>query len=401
MPADLTNLPRTIWWDTDPQSGVAGVYLIDQTRMPLQGDVLCCHTLEGVFVAITTLALRGAPALGVGAAMAVALYSQNECKATAPDEWLAGIDQAAARIAQARPTAVNLAWGAGRAREYAHALIGKNTSLTAAKEALVAFVQQLAADDEATNRAIGAHGAPLLAPKSRVLTLCNAGSLATAYFGTALGVIYTAFDNDKIDHVWVCETRPLNQGGRLSTWELMCAGVPNTLIADSMAAWVMAQGWVDAVLVGADRICANGDTANKVGTLGLAVLAQHFAIPFYVCAPESTIDRSLIDGTQIPLEQRDVRELAGFTASGVIMPQDASSAQALDALTAEGARALAFKSGDQMSLTRKGGAYAFDAWFRTTPPGVDIYNPAFDVTPAHLITNIITEKGVYSPTRLG
>lgn len=400
MPSDLSQLPRTIWWDTDPADGVAGVYLIDQTRMPLQGDVLCCRTLEGVETAIKSMALRGAPALGVGAAMAVALWSTNESKATAPDEWLAGIDQAADRIAQARPTAINLSWGAGCARDQAHALIDQNNSLTAAKEALVAYVQHMAAEDEATNRAIGANGAPLLMPGSRVLTLCNAGSLATVFYGTALGVIYSAFDNDKIDHVWVCETRPLNQGARLTTWELMCAGIPNTLITDSMAATVMAQGWVDAVLVGADRICANGDTANKIGTLALAVLADHYAIPFYVCAPESTIDYDLRDGSQIPIEQRDPRELAGFTASGVILPADAQSAQGLDALTASGVRELNLKAGSQMTLQRKGGAYAFDAWFRTTPTGASIYNPAFDVTPARLITNIITQKGVYSPNRL-
>ncbi|MCL1847344.1 MAG: S-methyl-5-thioribose-1-phosphate isomerase [Coriobacteriia bacterium] len=399
--ADLSNLPRTIWWDTDPVDGVPGVYLIDQTRLPLQGDILCCRTLVGVETAIQSLALRGAPALGLGAALAVALYSENESAATTGEEWLAGIDQAAERIAQARPTAINLAWGANRAKEHAHDLIAQNTSLMSAKEALVAFVQQMLADDEATNRAIAANGAPLLAPHSRVLTHCNAGSLATAFYGTALGVIYTAFNNDKIDHVWACETRPLNQGARLTTWELMCAGIPNTLIADNMAATVMAQGWVDAVLVGADRICANGDTANKVGTLGLAVLAQHFAIPFYVCAPTSTIDRSFADGSQIPIEQRDPRELAGFTASGIITPQGAQEAQALDALTAAGSHDLSFKAGHQMTVERKGGAYALDAWFLTTPPGADIFNPAFDVTPARLITNIITEDGVYNPARLG
>ena len=401
MPVNLSNLPRSIWWDTDPVDGVAGVYLIDQTRLPLQGDVLCCRTLEGVRTAVESLALRGAPALGVGAAMAVALWSENESKATSAEEWLAGIDLAAQRIAEARPTAVNLAWGAKRVRDVAHDLIRENVSLSKAKEAIVELAKQMAADDEAINRAIGANGAPLLMPKSRVLTHCNAGSLATAFFGTALGVIYTAFDQGRIDHVWSCETRPLNQGARLTTWELMCAGIPCTLIADDMAASVMAQGWVDAILVGADRICANGDTANKVGTLGLAILAQHFAIPFYVCAPTSTIDRSLADGSQIPIEQRDPRELAGFTATGIITPQDALSTSALDMLTSEGSRELAFKAGHQMIVERKGGAYAFDAWFRTTPPGVDVYNPAFDVTPARLITSIITEQGVYKPGNLG
>jgi methylthioribose-1-phosphate isomerase len=443
---ELTNIPRSIWWDVDETDGLAGVYLIDQTRLPLQGDVLCCRTLEGVEVAVQTLALRGAPALGVGAAMAIAVWSENESTATTIDEWLTGIDAAAQRISQARPTAVNLAWGAERTRAFAHdyvtsppdfvhnyvtsppdyvaqhrhpepqakdpaATVCTDTDvavmppdatapldLAAAKAALVAFAQQMAADDEATNRALGANGAPLILPGSRVLTHCNAGSLATAYFGTALGVIYTAFEQGKIEHVWVDETRPLNQGARLTSWELLRAGVPCVTIADNMAASVMAEGWVDAILVGADRICKNGDTANKIGTLGLALMAKHYAIPFYVCAPESTIDRTLSEGSKIPIEQRDPRELAGFTASGVITPDDAVSAQAFDALTAQGARHIAFKAGHEMVLDRKGGGYSFDAWFRTTPPQAQFYNPAFDVTPANLITAIITEKGVYKPT---
>jgi methylthioribose-1-phosphate isomerase len=398
---DLPNLPRTIWWDVDENDGIAGVYLIDQTRLPLRGDVLCCRTLEGVETAVSTLALRGAPALGVGAAMAVALHSENESVATSPNEWLVDIDQAAKRIGEARPTAVNLAWGAERARTFAHDAIARGDSFDVAKQALVAFARQMAIDDEATNRAIGAAGAVLMLPGSRVLTHCNAGSLGTAYFGTALGVVYTAFDRGRIEHVWACETRPLNQGARLTVWELMRVGVPCTLIADNMAASVMAQGWVDAVLVGADRICANGDTANKIGTLGLALLAKHYAIPFYVCAPTSTIDRCLANGSQIPIEQRDPRELTGCTVSGLITPDDAVSAQAFDALTSQGSRELTFKSGHQMLLDRKGGAYSFDAWFATTPPQAQAYNPAFDVTPAALITSIITENGIHKPDNLG
>jgi methylthioribose-1-phosphate isomerase len=392
---ELTNLPRTIWWDVDETDGLPGVYLIDQTRLPLQGDILCCRTLEGVEIAVQTLAVRGAPALGVAAAMAIAIWSENESTATTIDEWLIGIDEAAARISQARPTAVNLAWGAARIRDFAYA--STPATLATAKAALVEYAKQMARDDEATNRAIGANGAPLVAPGSRVLTHCNTGSLATAYFGTALGVIYTAFDQGKIEHVWVDETRPLNQGGRLTAWELMCVGVPCALIADNMAASVMAQGWVDAIFVGADRICKNGDTANKIGTLSLALLAKHYAIPFYVCAPESTIDRSLSDGSLIPIEQRDSRELAGFTASGIITPTDAASVQAFDTLTAQGAHQIGFKAGHEMVIERKGGAYSFDAWFCTTPPNVQVYNPAFDVTPGKLISAIITETGVYKP----
>ncbi|MDR1083155.1 MAG: S-methyl-5-thioribose-1-phosphate isomerase [Coriobacteriales bacterium] len=397
MSLELSQIPRTIWWDVDATDGIAGVYLIDQTRLPLRGDVLCCRSLAGIETAIQTLALRGAPALGVGAAMAVALWSENESVATSAKEWLAGIDEAAKLIGQARPTAVNLTWGAKRARVFAHTQIEQGATLTAAKEALVAFVKQMAKDDEETNRAIGANGAPLIMPGSRVLTHCNAGSLGTAYFGTALGVIYTAAEQGKIEHVWACETRPLNQGARLTVWELMRAKIPCALISDSTAASVMAQGWVDAVLVGADRICANGDTANKVGTLALALLAHHYAIPFYVCAPSSTIDRSLADGSEVPIEQRDHRELAGFTASGIITPDDAVSTQAFDLLTAEGARALAFKEEHQMVIERKGGAYSFDGWFQSTPSQTQIYNPAFDVTPARLITAIITETGTHKP----
>lgn len=398
MTVELSNIPRSIWWDVDENNGIAGVYLIDQTRLPLQGDVLCCRTLEGVEIAIQALALRGAPALGVGAAMAIAVWSENESTATTIDEWLIGIDAAAERISKARPTAVNLVWGAERTRSLAYAAAKSEPSIFAAKKALVAFAQQMAIEDEATNRAIGANGAPLIMPSSRVLTHCNAGSLATAYFGTALGVIYTAFEQGRIEHVWVDETRPLNQGARLTSWELMRAGIPCVLIADSMAASLMAQGEVDAILVGADRICQNGDTANKIGTLGLALAANHYAIPFYVCAPESTIDRSLSGGNKIPIEERDPRELAGFTTSGIITPNDAVSVQAFDALTAQGPYQITFKAGHEMVVDRKGGGYSFDAWFCTTPPQAQFYNPAFDVTPANLITAIITEKGVYKPS---
>ncbi|MDR1421746.1 MAG: S-methyl-5-thioribose-1-phosphate isomerase [Coriobacteriales bacterium] len=399
MAADIANLPRTIWWDVDPDDGIAGVYLIDQTRLPLVGDILCCRTLEGVELAVKSLALRGAPALGVGAAMAVALFSENEFVGATREEWLAGIDAAASRIGSARPTAVNLAWGAERARAFAHGL-DPTLPLEQARQALVAFAQQMAADDEATNRTIGAVGLQVLKPDARVLTHCTAGSLGTAYYGTVGGVIYTGFDQGRIAHVWVDETRPLNQGGRLTAWEMMCAGVPSTLIADNMAASVMASGWVDLVLVGADRICANGDTANKIGTLGVAILAQHYGIPLYICAPTSTVDLGLAEGNRIPIEQRDPRELEGFTVSGAILPDDANTSQALDLLTASGARELTMKDGHQMSVERKGGAYAFDGWFKMTPPGVQVYNPAFDVTPAELITGIITERGLIAPADL-
>ncbi|MCL2632772.1 MAG: S-methyl-5-thioribose-1-phosphate isomerase [Coriobacteriia bacterium] len=397
---DISNIPRSIWWDIDSTNNQPGVFLIDQTRLPLIGDILCCQKLEGVELAIKTLAVRGAPALGVAAAMAIAIFSENESTAETVDDWLADISAAAQRISQARPTAVNLSWGADRLCTFAYEQAAAGLELSELKAGIVEFAQQMAADDEAVNRAIGAAGAPLMAEGSRVLTHCNAGSLATAYFGTVGGVIYTAYAQNRISHVWVDETRPLNQGGRLTAWEMMAAGVPCTLISDSMAASVMQSGWVDAVLVGADRICANGDTANKIGTLSLAVAARHFGIPFYVCAPLSTIDTTLATGSEIPIEKRDGRELAGFTVAGIILPDDEASSNAFDLLTSGGPRNISFKQGHEMSIYRKGGAYAFDAWFLNTPPDVPVYNPAFDVTPAELVTAYITEVGVLAADQI-
>ena len=224
--------------------------------------------------------------------------------------------------------------------------------------------------------------------------------LRRSYFGTALGVIFTAFEQGKIEHVWVDETRPVNQGGRLTAWELRVAGIPSALITDNMAASVMKNGWVDAVIVGADRICANGDTANKIGTYGLAVLAKEHGIPFYVAAPSSTVDLTIGDGSQIEIEERDPREVEGFTVSGFFEPDSADASRAFDLLTKEGPYEVPLTKGHQMVLERKGGAYSFDAWFKVTPPGVQIYNPAFDVTPAEYITAIITERGV-DPARAG
>jgi methylthioribose-1-phosphate isomerase len=448
--AHLEKLPRTIWLEADAADGVFGVYLVDQTRLPLQGDILCCRTLDAVQTAIQSLAVRGAPALGVAAAMALALWAVNESEHEEVAAFLADLHQAAARIVATRPTAVNLSWGAARLVQHAHELVdasltattgdsgsataagglsdverlaatdgtgksarpattGDSGSATAAgglsdaerlaylRQGLIAFAREMAACDERTNRALGAQGAALLKPDSQVLTICNTGSLATAFFGTALGVVYTAYEQDKVRHVWVCETRPLNQGGRLTLWELMTCGIPATLIADHMAASCMAKGLVSCVLVGADRICANGDTANKVGTLSLAILAAHYGLPFYVVAPRSSIDPTLACGTGIPIEQRDPRELAGFTASGVILPADDEQVRALDLLTAKGTGALSLKGGEGLLLSRKGAAYAFDAWFATTPPNASIYNPAFDVTPAALITAIVTEDALHRP----
>lgn len=383
----IENIPRTIWWEDGK------VFLIDQTRLPLQGDVLVCNTYDGVCMAIKSLAVRGAPALGVAAALAVALWSETEGQELATvDEYLDGLDGIVAEITDTRPTAVNLFWGAERVRQIARG--NADLGVNALHALVVAEALNMTAEDEQRNRTLGAHGAELLPENAKILTHCNAGSLATAYFGTALGVIFTAHEQGKIEHVWVDETRPVNQGGRLTAWELRVAGVPSALIADNMAASVMAAGWVDAIIVGADRIAANGDTANKIGTYGLAVLAKHHGIPFYVAAPTSTIDLTLGSGEQIEIEQRDPREMEGFTVSGTFEPGSPEASRAFDMLTKEGSYELPLTKGHAMTIDRKGGAYSFDAWFRTTPPNIDVYNPAFDVTPGELITAFITERGV-------
>jgi len=392
----VSDIPRTIWWGTDDESGQPAVYVIDQTRLPLQGDVLACNNYEGVCVAIRSLAVRGAPALGVAAALAVALWSETEGEAfDSVDDYLLRLNEVISEIVETRPTAVNLFWGAARMRS----LVLANMDL-GIKELRALVLQEalnMIEEDEARNRMLGEHGAGLLGEKSKILTHCNAGSLATAFFGTALGVIFTAHEQGKIEHVWVDETRPVNQGGRLTAWELRVAGIPSALITDNMAASVMRNGWVDAVIVGADRICANGDTANKIGTYGLAVLAKEHGIPFYVAAPSSTVDLTISDGSKIEIEERDPREVEGFTVSGFFEPDSADAARAFDLLTKEGAYRVPLTKGHEMVIERKGGAYGFDAWFKMTPPGVEIYNPAFDVTPAEYITAIITERGVVRP----
>jgi methylthioribose-1-phosphate isomerase len=391
----ISDIPRTIWWDT-AEDGRPVVYLIDQTRLPLQGDVLACNTYDGVCVAVKSLAVRGAPALGVAAAYAIALWAETEgLQFDDTQEFLLRLDEVVAEVGMARPTAVNLMWGAERMRAIANG--NADLSVEKLRELLVQEAANIAAQDEERNRKLGEYGAELLGEKSKILTHCNAGSLATSYFGTALGVIFTAFEQGKVEHVWVDETRPVNQGGRLTAWELRVAGVPNALIADNMAASVMKNGWVDAIIVGADRIAANGDTANKIGTYALAVLAKHHGIPFYVAAPTSTIDLTCSGAEYITIEERDPRELEGFTVSGAFETTSPEATKAFDVLTAEGPYDMNLQKGHQMVIQRKGGGYSFDAWFKNTPPGIEIYNPAFDVTPGELITAIITERGVLRP----
>jgi methylthioribose-1-phosphate isomerase len=387
---DLGNIPPTIWWEDGT------VRMIDQSRLPLVGDLLVCNTYEGVCTAISGMAVRGAPALGVAAALGVALWSET-AGAEIDDMryYLDELDRVASEIAATRPTAVNLMWGAERMKRFARE--NADVGLDALRPLVLAEAASIRAEDEARNRAIGAHGAALIEPDSRILTHCNAGSLATAYFGTALGVIFTAHAEGKIAQVWVDETRPVLQGARLTAWELRMAGVPFKLICDNMAASVMRQGLVDAVIVGADRIAANGDVANKIGTYGLAVLCKEHGIPFYVAAPSSTVDLTLASGDEIVIEERDEREVTGVTVSGVIEARTSIETKALDMMTEAGPYALGMTKGHQMQLTRKGGAYQFDAWVRIAPPSVEVYNPAFDVTPAGYVTAIITERGVSRP----
>jgi methylthioribose-1-phosphate isomerase len=392
----ISDIPRTIWWGEDEKSGQPAVYLIDQTRLPLQGDILVCNRYEGVCIAISTLAVRGAPALGVAAALAIALWSETEgSEIESVAAYVERLGEVADEVASIRPTAVNLFWGAERMKRLAEH--NAELPIDQLRELVLAEAQNIAAEDEERNRKLGAFGAELLGEGSKLLTHCNAGSLATAYFGTALGVIFTAFEQGKVEHVWVDETRPVNQGGRLTAWELRIAGIPSALITDSMAASVMRNGWVDAVIVGADRIAANGDTANKIGTYGLAVLAKAHGIPFYVAAPTSTIDMTLVAGDEIVIEERDPREIEGVTVSGSFEPDTPQVARAFDMLTENGAYEVPLQKGHAMTITRKGGAYSFDAWFRMVPPNIDVFNPAFDVTPGELVTAFITEVGVITP----
>jgi methylthioribose-1-phosphate isomerase len=392
----LEGIPRTLWWATDEATGRPAVYLIDQSRLPLAGDVLVCATYEGVVRAIAGMAVRGAPALGVAAGMAIGVWAANETgDIESPSDFLAKLDEVGAEIAATRPTAVNLAWGVARMR----ALAAENVDLPLPelRELLVAEGQSMAEEDEARNRAIGEAGAALLPEDARVLTHCNAGSLATAYYGTALGIIFTAHEQGKIAGVWVDETRPLLQGSRLTAWELRMAGVPFRLITDSTAGSLMRGGVVDAVIVGADRIAANGDVANKIGTYGLAVLCKEHGIPFYVAAPTSTIDLTLASGAEILIEERDPREVLGIQFSGIIEPKTPAENAGLDALTREGPWTVPIGKGHLIEVSRRGGAFLLDGWARIAPPGIDVFNPAFDVTPAAYVTAIVTECGVLRP----
>ncbi len=319
------------------------VRLIDQRRLPGEEVYLECETVEEVAQAIRTLTVRGAPAIGIAAAMGLALGART-IRAVSHAEYLTGLQQVAALLRATRPTAVNLAWALGRLLELARK--SRDLPLAEITRALESEAQRMKEEDVRVNRAIGQHGQSLVPDPARILTHCNAGGLATAGYGTALGVVRAAAESGKRVSVWVDETRPLLQGARLTAWELTKARIPATLITDSMAGYFMRRGQVDVVIVGADRIARNGDAANKIGTYSLSLLARAHGIPFYVAAPVSTLDLSLADGSAIRIEERAAEEV-----------------------TRLGDRVLA-------------------------PAGVRVANPAFDVTPASYIDAIITERGL-------
>jgi methylthioribose-1-phosphate isomerase len=320
-----------------------GVRFIDQTKLPTEETYVTCRTHEQVAEVIRTMVVRGAPAIGVAAAMGIALAVKNS-KAESTGELKRDLDEACDLIGKTRPTAVNLFWAIRRMQEKFERV--RLRPIAQIKLDLIEESQRMHAEDIAANQAMGRHGATLMPSQGGVLTHCNAGALATAGYGTALGVIRAAIEQGKKIHVYADETRPFLQGSRLTAWELMKDGIPTTVISDNMAGAAMKQGKIAAVIVGADRIAANGDVANKIGTYTVAVLAKEHGIPFYVAAPISTVDLATPDGNTIPIEQRNPKEVTHI-------------------------------AGKQM-----------------VPEGVSIENPAFDVTPAKYVAAIITERGV-------
>lgn len=332
----MHQIPRSLKWDANSRV----LRILDQRLLPSEVVERELRTLDEVEDAIQSLAVRGAPAIGVAAALGLVASFPRE---TAPsrEALLAAID----RLALARPTAVNLPWAMARLRRVVESAPRGSPLL----DALAAEAERILAEDAAMCDAIGRHGAALLADGTRVLTHCNAGALATAGIGTALAPVYAAVAAGRRVEVIACETRPLLQGSRITAWELGQAGIPVTVCTDSMAASLMREGRVDLVLVGADRIAANGDVANKIGTYALAVAASHHGLPFYVAAPSSTIDAQTPDGSAIPIEQREADEVRRL-----------------------GNRQLA-------------------------PAAVAVHNPAFDMTPAAFVTAIVTDAGISRP----
>jgi methylthioribose-1-phosphate isomerase len=322
-----------------------GVRFIDQTKLPLEESYVLASTYEQVADVIVTMVVRGAPAIGVSAAYGIALGALRTTAAT-PQEFAPEFEKICARLAGTRPTAVNLFWAIDRMKKLFADMLASGATLAQVQEKILAESHAMYEEDIAACKTMGAFGGALLPQEGGVLTHCNAGALATCGYGTALGVIRSAVEQGKKIRVYADETRPFLQGARLTAWELMEDGIDTTVICDNMAASLMRAGRIQAVVVGADRIAANGDFANKIGTYNVAILAKEHGIPFYVAAPWSTIDTATPTGDAIPIEERSPIEV-----------------------THHGGRQL-------------------------TPNGVGICNPAFDVTPAKYVTAIITERGV-------
>ena len=331
---------KTLEWTDD------GVRFIDQRKLPTEETYLTCSTYEEVADAIRDMVVRGAPAIGVAAAMGIALGTRD-AEGDHVSELRRHFDEVCETIGETRPTAVNLFWAIRRMQERFEAC--SEMPVEQIKQALILEAQRMYVEDIAANEAMGKHGAALMPSSGGVLTHCNAGALATCGYGTALGVIRAAVEAGKKLQVFADETRPFLQGSRLTAWELMKDGIPTTVISDNMAGAMMKQGKIGAVVVGADRIAANGDVANKIGTYTVAVLAKEHGIPFYVAAPFSTVDFETPDGSKIPIEQRATREITHIAGKAI------------------------------------------------APEGVKVENPAFDVTPAKYVSAIITERGVVNP----
>ncbi|NNC90199.1 MAG: S-methyl-5-thioribose-1-phosphate isomerase [Akkermansiaceae bacterium] len=342
IPRNRLGLPETLWW-TEGE-----LYLLDQTQLPLAVVAERQESIEQVSASIQALKVRGAPAIGVAGAYGL-LVGVRAARDLPVEKFLALVESKAAWLGEARPTAVNLKWALRRMVEFARAQAPGAADSGALYDLMAGEARRIHDEDRELCRMIGVHGAELIAPDSGVLTHCNAGSLATSEFGTATSPMYVAHQEKVPFRVYADETRPLLQGARLTSWELQQAGIDVTLLTDNMAAHLMAQGRVDLVITGTDRVAANGDVANKIGTLGVAILARHFEIPFYVALPSSTIDFDTPDGGGIPIEERRAEEVTEF-----------------------GAR-------------------------RTAPEDVQVYSPAFDVTPHELVAGLITEKGIVRP----
>lgn len=333
---------KTIAWENNQ------VVMVDQSRLPTATDYLTPKSCAEIWEAINCLKVRGAPAIGIAAAFGLYLAAQASPAQTV-EALMVDITEAAQYLATARPTAVNLFWALDRVERFVHERSKMTSDVAAVKEALLGEAQAMIAEDNLVCLSIGYYGLTLLRPHMGLLTHCNAGGLGTAQWGTALAPIFLAHEQDWPIRVFVDETRPVLQGARLTTWELQQAGVDTVLICDNMAGAVMQRGWIDAVIVGTDRVTTNGDVVNKIGTYSVAILARHHGIPFYVAAPRSSIDMATPSGDQVVIEERPESEVTcGFGQ-------------------------------------------------RTAPQGVQAYNPAFDVTPAPLVSAIITEVGIIHP----